>query len=75
MDFKHNNRIKYQPGLFGSATQKSWRGLGSDANAMEQVIARNVRKKSWEAMIMGYYSKTLKFKLIIWMFANAFEWG
>ena len=32
------------PELVASATQKSWRELGSDAKAMEEVTARNAKK-------------------------------
>ena len=46
------------PGLLRSATQKSWSGLGSDAHATQQVIARKVRNKSGAAM-MSWSSQTL----------------
>ena len=38
------------PGLFVSATQKSWRGLGSDADAARKKKARSPKKKMGEAI-------------------------
>ena len=36
-----------------SATQKSWRGLGSEAKQRDEVIARNARKSSvWVGAIL-----------------------
>lgn len=35
----------YIPGLLTSATQKSWRGLGSDAITIEQVAAKRPNKR------------------------------
>ena len=36
--------------LFVSATQKSWRGLGSDANAAMKMKARSPKKRMGEAI-------------------------
>lgn len=38
------------PGLLGTATQKSWRGLSADAEAMEQVITKSPSTIIWEAI-------------------------
>ena len=38
------------PGLFVSATQKSWRGLGSDADAARKKKARSPKKRMGEAI-------------------------
>lgn len=38
------------PGLFGSATQKSWSWLGSEATAREQVANKRPNKRKREAI-------------------------